>query len=533
MPLLNNQSAQQRRDHLLFKISTDHRLPSLGIAVSEVIKIASTGEESVNQLAKFILADVGLTKDILHLANSVSYRNTQGTSVTTISRAIFILGFDVVKTSALGMLMLECFSSKNQHLYFELMHSLCSSIIARECVSRSIYHDTEEASISALFKNVGLVLIAAQEPELYQEIMRPVTEGREILHESVMKSLGCSLERFGSLVLQQWNMPGSIIQAVDALPFGEMKKAKHRSEWIKQVAAFSSDAAAVVMQNTQFMPDPDRKINFESEKYTGQLIQRYSTALELDSKKLPEWLMMAVKETEHLITKLGMYQVQPQLSTVSAGEKQNSEADDLTDDLLMSWKTEKVVQEGPNYPSGKPHNARDLLLTGVIEMTQTISSGKFQLNDLVLQLLEILHGSLGFQFATASLKESKREQFTARISIGQDWYKKQNHFNFIRNEAVDLFHLALKNNVDMMIGDTNNPKIHRLRPEWHLTHFAEVKSLMILPLIVHEKAIGLIYADRNCEAPEGVPSEETALIKTMKGQLLAVMSKQSHSVNST
>ncbi|PRC94762.1 HDOD domain-containing protein [Solimicrobium silvestre] len=521
VPVLNDQQVRQRRDQLLFQISTDQRLPSLGIAISTVIKIASTGEESVNKLANFILADVGLTKDILNLANSVSYRKSQGTSVTTISKAIFILGFDVVKTSALGMLMLECFNEQDQSLYYELTHSLCSSIIARECVSRSMYQDAEEASISALFKNMGQVLISAQAPDLYREIMQPVKDGTDTLHHSAVQHLGCSLAHFGSMVLQQWNMPDSIVQAIGALPFGEIKKSRHRSEWVKQVAAFSSDAAEVVMRNTQFMPGSTKEINFENEKYTKELMQRYGAALELDPKILPSWLDRAVKETEQLVLKLGMRTVTANAST-KGGAATNTETV-LPDDLLMSSATE--VEDKPNYPSGKPHNARDLLLAGVMEMTQTISTGKFQLNDLVLQLLEILHGSLGFQFVTASLKDVKSERYVARISLGQDWHNKQKNFNFSSKGAGDLFHLALKNNADLMIGDTSSTKIHDLRPEWHLTHFPDVKSLMILPLIVNGKAIGLIYADRNCVAPEGVPPDETSLVKTMKGQLLAAMSK--------
>jgi hypothetical protein len=135
-------------------------------------------------------------------------------------------------------------------------------------------------------------------------------------------------------------------------------------------------------------------------------------------------------------------------------------------------------------------------------------------------------GSLGFQFVTASLKDAKTESYIARISLGQDWNKKQKNFNFPSKDSVDLFHLALKNNVDLMIGETSSTKIHNLRPEWHLKNFPDAKSLMILPLIVNAKPIGLIYADRNCEGPEGVPPDETSLIKTMKGQLIAVMSSK-------
>ena len=523
-PAIQDQVVRQRREQLLQKIATDKRLPSLGVSITEVIKIASTGEESVNKLAKFILSDVGLTKDILNLANSVSYRNAQGNSVTTISKAIFILGFDMVKTSALGMLMLECFTAKYQSLYYELTRSLCASIIARECVSRSMHQDAEEASIAALFKNIALVLIAAQDPKLYDEIMAPVKAGMASLHHSAVDQIGCSLIQFGGLVLQQWNMPDTIIQAAGVLPLGEIKRTRHHSEWVKQVAAFSSDASEVVMQNTQVATNRTQTINFESEKYTIELMRKYGSALDLDTKILAGWLTRAVAETEQLIQKLGMRLTDATVMPPQVREPENPH-DVSLDDLLMVSAPELVAGIQSRHASGKPMNSRDLLLAGVMDMTQTIASGKFQLNTLVLQFLEILSGALGFQFVTASLRDTKTDSYIARISLGQDWNIKQRNFNFPSKDGVDLFHLALKNNVDLMIGDTGSTKIQHLRPEWHLNNFSEARSLMILPLIVNQKSIGLIYADRNCVAPEGVPPDETSLIKTMKTQLITVMSK--------
>lgn len=520
----HDQQARQRREHLLTQINNDKRLPSLGIAITEVVKITSGGEESVNQLAKFILSDVGLTKDILNLANSVSYRKSQGSTVTTISKAIFILGFDVVKSSALGMLMLGAFTSKYQNLYFELTRSLCASIVARECVNRSVHQDAEEASVAALFKNIAQVLIAAQDPSLYDAIMQPVRDGKATLYTAATDQIGCSLQHLGGLMLQQWNMPESIVVAAGTSPVGEIKKSKLRSEWVKQVAAFSSDAAEVIMKNTQFMRDGDSLINFEHEKYTRELMQKYGAALELDAKVLAGWLSRAVVETGALIHKMGLRLSEG--ASVSAAQAPSADATQLTlDGLTMNSVILAVTEEPAAYPSGKPHNARERLLAGVVDMTQAIASGKVKLNDIVLQLLEILHGGLGFSFVSACLKDPRTDQFTARISLGHDWFKKQKNLTFPCKDAVDLFHLALKNNADLMIGETGSEKIRQLRPEWHLTNFPDVKSLMILPLIVNGKPIGLIYADRDLEAPEGVPPDETGLIKTLKNQLITAMSK--------
>ena len=519
---------QLRRAQLLFKINGDQGLSSLGVPISEVIKITSTGAGSVNKLAKFILSDVSLTRDILNLANSVTFRHSQAAQVTTVSKAIFILGFDVVKSSALSMLLLDCFNDKDQSLYIELTRSLCASIVARKCFDRSNHPDTEEATISALFKNIGPLLVAALDQKLYDAIMQPVRDGSVTLHQSAINQIGCSLQHLGMLILQQWTMPDSIIQATQTLPGAEIKKARHRSEWVKQVASFSADAAEVLMRNSCLIKDDGQSSEMSMEGFALALMKKYGVALELDPHNLQIWLGRAMTEAEALLKQQGLRIVTPPPSTdirLQESLPDTAQPPWSLDGIFMLNGNTAALARQPCHPSGKPFQARELLLAGLMEMTQTIASGEFQLNDLVRQLLEILQASLGFQFVTACLKDVKSDQYVARISLGKNWPTRQKHFSFSAREGPDLFHLAMKNDADLMIAETASPRIQQLRPQWHLSYFAETKSLMILPLIVNGKAIGLIYADRDCEAPEGVPPEETSLIKTMKNQLITVMGK--------
>ena len=54
----------------------------------------------------------------------------------------------------------------------------------------------------------------------------------------------------------------------------------------------------------------------------------------------------------------------------------------------------------------------------------------------------------------------------------------------------------------------------------------QTRSFIVLPLIVQKIPFGFFYADRICVAPEGVPPDETALIKTLKGQVLAALNSR-------
>ncbi|HJV50069.1 MAG TPA: GAF domain-containing protein, partial [Noviherbaspirillum sp.] len=74
-----------------------------------------------------------------------------------------------------------------------------------------------------------------------------------------------------------------------------------------------------------------------------------------------------------------------------------------------------------------------------------------------------------------------------------------------------------------MISDASVPKIRNLLPAWHRALLPDARSFIVLPLVVQKKQLGLFYADRAQPAPEGVPADETALIKTLKGQVLTAL----------
>jgi hypothetical protein len=81
----------------------------------------------------------------------------------------------------------------------------------------------------------------------------------------------------------------------------------------------------------------------------------------------------------------------------------------------------------------------------------------------------------------------------------------------------------MENNADLLISDATDAKILDLIPLWHKKLLPDARSFIVLPLVVQKRAFGLFYADRSQAAAEGVPPDETALIKTLKGQVLAAL----------
>lgn len=523
VPGAASDDARTARDRLLQKIKDNNGLPALGGLVSQVVQLASSDINAVRELAHLVLSDVALTQKVLRLSNTVGYRTASGRPITTISKAIFLLGFDTVKTGALAMLLVDSMKGRQAHgVRAELACALSASVVGRELARRSQYRDAEEAAVAALFRNMGRLLVAAHDYALYDEAIALIESGTYTPSRASLQVLGCSFDMLGESVLQEWQIPETIIQSLTPLPSGALKPAKSRQEWLQQVAAFSTAAATLLPR----MDEPG------SDEAGEGLLARFGAALNLNQDTLTELLVNVAQETR-ILTKHADLMLPPvEADAADAADTQaalDSGAAALTDDetlpdeLLLAAAGNMNLQIDARHASGKPVNARDLLLAGVQDATEMMASGRCKANDLIMLVLESLYNSLGFRFATICLRDIRTNQFRARIALGENHTARQAGFAFSTDRARDVFHLALENDADVMISDVTSEKIRSLIPDWHRALLPDTGSFIVLPLIVQKKPFGLFYADRAQPAPEGVPPEEAALIKTLKGQVLAVL----------
>lgn len=502
------------RDQLLSKISSNTDLPALGTSIARVVQLASSDDEAVRDLAYLVLSDVGLSQKILRLSNIVYYRTPSGKPITTISKAIFVLGFDVVKTSALAMLLVEAMSGiRAQSVRAELGQALCASIVGREMARRSQYRDAEEAAVAALFKNMGRLLVAAHDHQSYTDIAALVETGKHTAFQASMQVLGCSFDMLGEAVLQEWQIPDTIIHALSPLPAGELKLAKSRQEWVQQVAAFSTAAATLV-------PGMHRT---DAEVACRPLLNRYGAALNMDYDKLTSMFAKVAQETKALTENADLQPSSEPEIVFDSPLPRNATMSLLKDILLVDDDQAHTLQADARHASGKPVNARELMLAGIQDVTEMMASGRCKTNDLIMLALETLYRSMGFRFATVCMKDVQRNQYRARIALGEDNVERQARFVFSAESARDVFHLAMENDADLVISDATDAKIRELIPTWHRALLPDTASFILLPLIVQKKPFGFFYADRVRLAPEGVPPDETALIKTLKGQVLAAL----------
>lgn len=556
------QKKRKVREGLLRKCAGTKEMMSLGQSITTISQMAASDDKGLFDLAKYVLSDVGLTQRILRMANGPSYRTNSGESVSSISRAISLVGFDRVKSSALSMLLVEKLGGAGHApaVAMELDLAVCASMVGREMGKRGKFPGAEEVSICALFKNLAPLLIASHEPDRYREITALVGSGEYNVMQASQMILGSPFNDVCDAVLKEWRMPIEIRRALDPLLPGTLVAPTSKPEWHKMVASFSQDAAQVLASGA------DATYSREAQ----DLLQRYGGALRIDAKVLSKMfenvrdelgqmsrasnlkaakapdpaLMPPEPSAEDLAALIDMGDPDAR-AAYEAKLAQEAAAKAAADALAAAPPTvapppPKVLANLPDalhgaamnieeaqpptfHASGKPTNARDLLLAGVQAATQLRASSTFQVDEMIKLVLETLYSSMGFRFATACLKDARAGQYRARLAVGEQADKRKAGFAFSLEPARDLFNLAMENDADLMISDATTPKIAELLPDWHKKLLPDTRSFIVLPLVVNELQVGLFYADRTVDAPEGVPPDETSLIKALKTQVVAAL----------
>ncbi|MBT8446274.1 MAG: protein kinase, partial [Gammaproteobacteria bacterium] len=157
---------------LLRRINRKPDFPAISEHINEINrKAGSNNPNDAGDLAGVVLKDMGLTGKLLRLVNSAVY-GQYGGQVTTISRAVVILGFEQVRAAALSIILFE--QVKNGQQADRLKDSACcsflSAMIARNLANGNEAINAEEAFISAMFNRIGRHLAIFFFPDECDEI---------------------------------------------------------------------------------------------------------------------------------------------------------------------------------------------------------------------------------------------------------------------------------------------------------------------------------------------------------------------------
>ena len=184
------------------KIKSIKNLPTLPKVAQEISKMVEDDKTSATELGKIISTDTAISGRVLRLVNS-SFYGFPG-KISSISNAIILLGFDVVKSLIICVSVFEMMEKGILGLW---EHSLGCTIASRLIAKKVKGCDPEEVSVAGLLHDIGKIVVSIQLAEDYEEIKKTIAEKKINFSKAEKEVLELTHEDLGGWLAESWNLP--------------------------------------------------------------------------------------------------------------------------------------------------------------------------------------------------------------------------------------------------------------------------------------------------------------------------------------
>lgn len=511
-------------EFLMRRMKHKSDFPALSDSVSAINKLTDSDKESINKLSNTILKDYGLTNKILRLVNSAFYRQSGGGSISTVSRAVIVLGFDAVRNIAITVLLFEHLQDKAnaRDLKESFLRANLAGTLARDASKKFMAREAEEGYICALFFSLGQLLAQYYFPEEVFEIRKVMLQQNCSQEAAAARVLGLSFSELGIGIAKYWGFPAPIIGSMRPLDDGPIKKPNTHDETLRLLSSFANELCNAIAAASK----EDRV------RVLHTINKRYSAAMPFSDSQLQAVLEKSFSEMTELAAVLHVnlkqspfakqvrQWVRPEKLEESSLASDGMAATVLGDtNLLGDDDQEPVVSD-----NGIPEDAQSTLAAGIQDISNSLVED-FSLNDILRIILETMYRAMGFQRVMLCLKDAKTGLMVGRFGFGADTSDLVKKFRFSVPYEPDVFHVAIHKAVDIIITDIDDPKISDKIPDWYRTSIL-AKTFVLFPLTIKNNPVALIYCDRDQAGSIVIPERELTLLKTLRNQALLAI-KQS------
>jgi serine/threonine protein kinase len=496
---------------LVRRIRSKNDFPAISGIINEINKIVESDSEGSAKLAQVILQDYSLTNKLLKLVNTVSYSQFGG-KINTISKAVSILGVEPVRNIAMSLIVMDFLQNKSQaqELKDVVITSFFSGIVAIKLSEWKNAQEVEEAMICSMFFNLGRMLAKFYLFDECEEISRVMIE-QGIDEEAAAKEvLGISFNELGIGIAKSWNFPDTLITGMQKIKSESVINAESNIGRLSVVVNIANELSLIAAETDQKARDLAlKKIN-----------TRYAGVIDASDEKLSSALVSGLQDLSQRSKAFGIDASQSamlkNLKVWVAHAKNASQASGAVEEMTAGEVAEDNIAEKVDIEA--------LLRDGLQEVTNTVKT-EYKLNDVLQMVLETIYRGLGFHHVLVFSRDAKKNMMVARFGFGENIVDLLPHFHFSLNFEADVFHLALAKGLDVVIEDVSASNIANKIPEWY-SKTIDSGYFLLLPMIINNVAVGLIYADMLEAKKLKISASEMSLLRDLRNlAVLAIKQK--------
>lgn len=479
---------------LLEELSASQDFPALSHVIAQVNRIVAAEDSHAEQLTDAILKDVALTNKLLRLVNSAQFGQFGSQPISTISRAVVILGYDAVRDTALSLMLFEHLQNhaQAQELKNETIESFYCGILGRLLARKLGYRDTEEVFICALFRNLGKLLAHLHFFDASQQVAALIEKQGLNEETAARRVFGLSYDEIGQAVGRHWKLPASLLEGMSPLPAGPVKPGAPRHQVLANLARELYDTVKHTPQE-----DLGRAVS--------EIARRYDKSVNLPAPLMVE----------------AIYQASEQAEKEAAILQADARASPLLRQLLDRQPAAPAARqaEAPEPEAAVPAaegDANAVLIDGLQELTNMLLENAHP-KDMLGVVAELLYRCGSFDNVIICTVDPANQFLAGRIGHGAQANKLRVGLRIPLAFNPDVFHAAIAKGADILISDTGADNIKGRIPDWYV-RLGPAKSFLLLPLTVGGRTVALIYADKR-DTPMQLSQQSLGLVKSLRNQI--------------
>nr|WP_255516554.1 GGDEF domain-containing protein [Geobacter sp. FeAm09] len=175
-----------------------------------ILELVRKDDFTFQDLARVIGADPSLTAKLLKVANT-PYYNLSGT-VTSVEKAVAILGVNIVKIIALSFVVYDEFQVEEDG-FFDIdlfWRRSLTSAVAAEQIATALTGSGGDLFLIALLQDIGALLMRNWRPQEYHRLCRIALDGHTPQHHLERDLFGFDHQTAGAELFKSWSFPEAI-----------------------------------------------------------------------------------------------------------------------------------------------------------------------------------------------------------------------------------------------------------------------------------------------------------------------------------
>lgn len=494
---------EQRLRRVMQSIDTQPDFASVKASMLNLQQVSRSERSHTRALTDLIHDDPAMLAKLLRLVNAAFYRSVGGGEITSMARAVQLLGFQKVGILASSLRLFEALPKNADGLRMqqEFARSQLAAMLAQSFCHSRRHADT--IFMSALFQRLGDLLAGLHfqddaqviEDKLdLQDLPKESPQRHRARDKLARANWGVSVEEIGHEVARGWGWPADLLGNMRSLHPASPEDPLEGDDYARVLCTAVNGFAGELMQLPR-VGTPEEQAEARGRLVRG-FAERFAEQLGLNPETLAESVEQTFAAWLELLKSLGVTLLAPgEVPTKAAANKLDPNSREYRQNLADN-------------------------LADAIEHLRRMNRRSAPLPEVLEAALKLLMKSLDLQRAVVCLADPPTASLRGRLGVGDKAVVLAPFFEIPLAPPSCLFGLLCSKNADTLIRDVSDPVIAKRLPGW-FPERVRAGTFLVLPLMTtSQQVVGMLYGDQRQAGDLVVHDRGLALLRDLRQQVL-------------